>query len=71
MIDNGGAVRIGIERPVSAAMPDEPRRRIADITPVIAIRLRSGMVSVSSQAPRKMMQQFVPPKPKALERASS
>src|SRR5450759_2955155 len=40
MIYNGGAVRIGIERPVAAAMPDEPRRRITDITPVIAIRLR-------------------------------
>jgi hypothetical protein len=40
MIDDGGAVRIGIEDPVVAAVPDQSRGPVPDIAVILLERFR-------------------------------
>ena len=71
MINNFRTVGVGVQRPVLRAVPDKSRGNVTHVTRVIIEYFRFKRFWLHSYTPLKTTQQFVPPKPNALESAIS
>ena len=70
MIHDLGPVCVRVQSPVLAPVPNLAACGIADVSSVVAVRLRPEGLRLH-HTPLNTAQQFVPPKPNALERTIS